>query len=279
MQSVCPPAQRFPERVLPAPLFPRGPVVPWSSCPPAGFLCCRDIYVLVMPRPPRTALRAPHNTRPSWETRVRGPLCWVPLWEKHKQRWAPRSLRRSLRGVRPFFGRAPLTVGRSLSAPLSVRAWSAVRCLSRLVSLSRCLVSSRSLCFVSRCLFGKRCEWVFTPAVLRGCLCGCAKEGFLGLFVLLLSHRSLCALPPLQLFSGTVCIIYKCFGIAARCRPGPLDQLNYTLLLCSVLLFPSLLVLLLFWPCVCVFAAPVVSLVARPFASLLSPPSLLLYIT
>lgn len=135
---VCPPAQRFPERVLPAPLFPRGPVVPWSVVPLRRFLCCRDIYVLVMPRPPPTALRAPHNTRPSWETRARGPLCWVPLWEKHKQRWAPRSLRRSLRGVRPFFGRPPLTVGWSACLPLCLCVPGAP-CAVCLVS-SRCLV-------------------------------------------------------------------------------------------------------------------------------------------
>lgn len=140
VHGVCArPPSAFPSGCFPLPCF---PVVPWSRglLAPCGFpllpryLCSGNAAPSAhCPQP--TALRAPHNTRPSWETRARGPLCWVPLWEKHKQRWAPRSLRPCVRGVRPFFGRPPLTVGWSLSAPLSVRAWSAVRCLSRLVSL------------------------------------------------------------------------------------------------------------------------------------------------
>lgn len=244
-----------------------------------------------MPRPPPTALRAPpsahrapHNTRPSWETRARGPLCWVPLWEKHKQRWAPRSLRPCVRGVRPFFRAAASYSGMvCLSAPLSVRAWSAVRCLSRLVS-SRCLVVCVCLvlCASSPAVYlGSGVSGCLRPLFCAGVCAGVQKRVFWDSLSWPYPIARSALSPPLQLFSGTVCIIYKCFGIAARCRPGPLDQLNYTLLLCSalpVLLFPSLLVLLLFWPCVCVFAAPVVSLVARPFASLLSLPPLFSYI-
>ena len=235
-----------------------------------------------MPRTPHTA----HRPLPSAHRTIHGPAgkharaahCAGCRSGKNTNSGGPRGLCDGLYGVCGLFSGGRLLQWDGLPVCPSVCACLERRALfvsSRLVvSLSRLVLS----CFVSRCLFGKRCEWVFTPVVLRRCLCGCAKEGFLGLFVLLLSHRSLCALPPLQLFSGTVCIIYKCFGIAARCRPGPLDQLNYTLLLCSVLLFPSLLVLLLFWPCVCMFAAPVVSLVARPFASRLSLPPLFSYI-